>query len=202
MHWSVGCQTPERLTTETKSTRQKRQTPSSGFRPANSYTGQVLAFTEHIEKGSKREIERTGVVFMGRSAAYDTVNQRNLLAMISKTTKDFELTKVIESLLQNRRRKRANSSLSQGEFFKTRNCDMDRKRSENIRQMCKTESINDWVSKRKQEWNQHINRIRENRLSRKKLSPDELEKSLPYVGYEGSLLKVTSKNGKTASVSV
>ena len=43
---------------------------------------------------------------------------------------------------------------------------MDRERNENIRQMCKTESINDWVLKRKQEWNQHINRMGEDRLVR------------------------------------
>ena len=30
--------------------------------------------------------------------------------------------------------------------------------------MCGIENINDWVLKRKQEWNEHINRMDENRL--------------------------------------
>lgn len=43
---------------------------------------------------------------------------------------------------------------------------MDRERSGNIRQMSKMEFIIDWVLKRKEEWNQHINRMREDRLVR------------------------------------
>ena len=42
----------------------------------------------------------------------------------------------------------------------------DRVRSENIRRMCGIKHIKDWVLKRKQEWNEHINRMDENRLVR------------------------------------
>ena len=43
---------------------------------------------------------------------------------------------------------------------------MDRKMNKNMKQMCKTKSINDWVLKRKQEWNQRKNRMGEDRLVR------------------------------------
>ena len=39
--------------------------------------------------------------------------------------------------------------------------------SENIRRMCGLENINNWVIKKKQEWNKHINRMDENRLGRR-----------------------------------
>lgn len=41
---------------------------------------------------------------------------------------------------------------------------MDRERNKNIREICITESINDWILKRKPEWNQHINHIDRERL--------------------------------------
>lgn len=52
-----------------------------GFRPGRSCTGQVLALTEHIERGFE-ERNITGVVFVDLSAAYDTVNQRVLFSNI------------------------------------------------------------------------------------------------------------------------
>lgn len=85
-----------------RSVDQKLIPQQGGFRPGRSCTGQVLALTEHIERGFE-EKAITGVVFVDLSAAYDTVNQRILLAKIYDTTKDYDLTKVIESLLQNRR---------------------------------------------------------------------------------------------------
>lgn len=73
-----------------------------GFRPGRSCTGQVLALTEFIESGFEQKF-MTGVAFVDLSAAYDTVNHRKLLTKVYQTTKDFHLTKVIESILQNRR---------------------------------------------------------------------------------------------------
>ncbi|KAK9884597.1 hypothetical protein WA026_007437 [Henosepilachna vigintioctopunctata] len=39
-------------------------------------------------------------------------------------------------------------------------------RSENVRNMCKVDSINDWVLNRKQEWKDHINRMDDTRIVR------------------------------------
>jgi len=36
---------------------------------------------------------------------------------------------------------------------------LDQERSAKIRRECNTENINKWIYKRKQEWDQHINRI-------------------------------------------
>ena len=44
----------------------------------------------------------TGVVFVDLSVAYDTVNHRCLLHKILEFTKDICLTKLIESMLENR----------------------------------------------------------------------------------------------------
>ncbi|XP_030750469.1 uncharacterized protein LOC115878197 [Sitophilus oryzae] len=41
---------------------------------------------------------------------------------------------------------------------------LDRERSENIRQTCMVENINEWVLNRKREWNDHINRMDEGRI--------------------------------------
>ncbi|KAK9887098.1 hypothetical protein WA026_020042 [Henosepilachna vigintioctopunctata] len=43
---------------------------------------------------------------------------------------------------------------------------LNRERSENVRNMCKVDSINDWVLNRKQEWNDHINRMDDRRIVR------------------------------------
>jgi len=36
---------------------------------------------------------------------------------------------------------------------------MDRERSENIKQTCGIDKINDWVLERKKKWNEHIDRL-------------------------------------------
>lgn len=41
---------------------------------------------------------------------------------------------------------------------------LDRERSENIRQTCNIENINEWVLNRKMEWNEHINRMTNERV--------------------------------------
>ena len=40
----------------------------------------------------------------------------------------------------------------------------DRKISEEIRRMCKIDSINDWVLQRKRNWNEHISRMTDDRI--------------------------------------
>ena len=41
---------------------------------------------------------------------------------------------------------------------------MDRERSENIRQTCGIDKINAWVLERKKKWNEHIDRMTEERI--------------------------------------
>lgn len=43
---------------------------------------------------------------------------------------------------------------------------LDQERSETIRRNCQTENVADWVSNRKKEWNNHINRMDNNRIVR------------------------------------
>lgn len=74
----------------------------AGFRPGKTCTGQVLALTEHIEKGFEGKLI-TGVAFVDLTAAFDTVNHKKLLIKMYNLTKDYKLTQVISSLLQNRR---------------------------------------------------------------------------------------------------
>ena len=74
----------------------------AGFRSGKSGTSQVLKLTQHIEDGfENRKI--TGAVFIDLTAAYDTVNNRLLLGKIYSMTKDYNLTRLIKNLLQNRR---------------------------------------------------------------------------------------------------
>ena len=42
----------------------------------------------------------------------------------------------------------------------------DRERSENVRERCKVENINNWVLNRKVKWNDHINRMDNRRIVR------------------------------------
>lgn len=73
----------------------------AGFRPGKSCTNQVLALTEHIEKGYENKVI-TGLVLVDLTAAYDTVNRRKMLSKVYNTTGDYQLMKIIESLQQNR----------------------------------------------------------------------------------------------------
>ncbi|ERL96071.1 hypothetical protein D910_00932, partial [Dendroctonus ponderosae] len=74
----------------------------AGFRPEKSCTGQVLNLTEHIEEGFQNN-KITGAEFIDLTAAYDTINHKTLLIKVYKTTKDYRLTKAVQSILQNRR---------------------------------------------------------------------------------------------------
>ena len=74
----------------------------AGFRPGRSCTGQVLNLTQFIEDSYERN-QPTGVVFVDLTAAYDTVNLRLLLNKLYKMTHDIHLTKLVQSLLENRR---------------------------------------------------------------------------------------------------
>ncbi|KAI5732047.1 hypothetical protein M8J77_020382 [Diaphorina citri] len=74
----------------------------AGFRPGKSCCGQVVNLTQHIEDGFEHGMI-TGVAFIDLTAAYDTVNHKKLLNKIYSTTKDYHLTMVIKTFLQNRR---------------------------------------------------------------------------------------------------
>lgn len=62
----------------------------AGFRPGK------------YEDGFKTK-RLTGAVFIDLTAAYDTVNHNLLFGKVYKITKDYHLTKVIESLNRNSR---------------------------------------------------------------------------------------------------
>lgn len=62
----------------------------AGFRPGKSCTNQVLALTEHIEKGYENKVI-TGLVLVDLTAAYDTVNRRKMLSKVYNTTGDYQL---------------------------------------------------------------------------------------------------------------
>ena len=50
---------------------------------------------------------------------------------------------------------------------------MERIRSDNIRQTCGIDKINDWILERKQKWNKHIDRMTEERMA--KIRSDKLQ---------------------------
>lgn len=74
----------------------------AGFRPGKSCTGQVLNLTEFIEEGFEQKVI-TGVALVDLTAAYDTINHKILLAKTYNTMMDYNLMKIVESLLCNRR---------------------------------------------------------------------------------------------------
>lgn len=74
----------------------------AGFRAGKNCTGQVLQLTELIENGFQENLI-TGVVYIDLTAAYDTVNHKMLQRKLIHMTKDVQLAKVVQSLLQNRR---------------------------------------------------------------------------------------------------
>jgi len=74
----------------------------AGFRPGKSCTGQVLALTEHIERGFEDRLI-TGVALVDLTAAYDTIIHKHLLNKLYATIKDYNLMKVVQSMMQNRR---------------------------------------------------------------------------------------------------
>ena len=58
--------------------------------------------TQYIENGYENSLT-TGTVFVDPSAAYDTVNHRVLLTKLYGMTEDAEFTKLIGSMMRNRR---------------------------------------------------------------------------------------------------
>ena len=74
----------------------------AGFRPGRSCCDQLLNLTQFIEDGFERK-QVTGTVFVDLTAAYDTVNHRNLLLKIARVTRNTKIVKVVASLLTNRR---------------------------------------------------------------------------------------------------
>ena len=58
--------------------------------------------TEHIEDGYEKRLI-TGTVFVGLSAAYDTVNHRRLISKVLEMTGDDHLTDLIRTMLESRR---------------------------------------------------------------------------------------------------
>lgn len=51
---------------------------------------------------------------------------------------------------------------------------MDRERSANLRRLCNVENLNQLISREKQEWNDQINRMKEDRIVR--ISRDKFTK--------------------------
>ena len=74
----------------------------AGFRPRKSTTRQLLNLTQHIEYGYERGVV-TGTVFVGLSAAYDTISHKLLLNKIYRMTSDIKFTDLIGNILSNRR---------------------------------------------------------------------------------------------------
>ena len=58
--------------------------------------------TQHIEDGFEKGMV-VGAIFIDLSAAYDTINHQKLLHKLLKITKDSPLTKVTQTMLNNRR---------------------------------------------------------------------------------------------------
>ena len=73
----------------------------AGFRPGRSTQDQVLAITTYVENGYQRS-DKTGVVFLDLTAAYDTVWYKGLLVKLSKVLPCWAVS-VIELLLEQRR---------------------------------------------------------------------------------------------------
>ena len=73
----------------------------AGFRPVRSSQDQVLARTTYVENGYQQR-DKTGVVFLDLTAAYDTVWHKGLLVKLSKVLPCWAVS-VIELLLGQRR---------------------------------------------------------------------------------------------------
>ena len=73
----------------------------AGFRPGRSRQHQVLALTTYVEKDYQRR-DKTGVVFLDLTAAYDTVWHKGLLVKLSKVLPCWAVSG-IELLLGQRR---------------------------------------------------------------------------------------------------
>ena len=69
----------------------------AGFRPGRSTQDHVLALTTYVENGYQRR-DKTGVVFLDLTAAYDTLWHNGLLVKLSKVLPCWAVS-VIELLL-------------------------------------------------------------------------------------------------------
>ena len=74
----------------------------AGVRARKACTNQLLNHTQYIEDGYEKSLA-TGTVFVDLSAVYDTVNHIVLLTKLYGMTEDAEFTKLIESMIRNRR---------------------------------------------------------------------------------------------------
>ena len=74
----------------------------AGVRAGKSCTSQLLNLTQYIEDGYEKSLA-TCTVFVDLSTAYDTVNHRVLLTKLYGMTEDAEFTKLIGSMMRNRR---------------------------------------------------------------------------------------------------
>lgn len=72
------------------------------FRPQRNCTAQVIHLTQHIEDGFEKG-KITATAFIDLSSAYDTVQHRIMLHKIYELTKDYGFTRIIATLLHNRR---------------------------------------------------------------------------------------------------
>lgn len=73
----------------------------AGFRPQRSSTDQILALTTHIEAGFQRN-QKTSVVFIDLSAAYDTVWRQGLLYKLMREIPCKMTCSLIDSMLADR----------------------------------------------------------------------------------------------------
>ena len=74
----------------------------AGFRTGKSFTSQLLNLTQYIEYGYQRGMI-TVAAFVDLSAAYDTVNHRNLIQKLYNIIQDSPLCRVIQNMLSSRR---------------------------------------------------------------------------------------------------
>ena len=82
----------------------------SGFREGRSCASQVLNLIQYIEdRYETRKI--TGAIFIDLTAAYDTINHRELLLKVGQMIKNSKIVHIIESLLRNRRNGRQTTSV-------------------------------------------------------------------------------------------
>jgi hypothetical protein len=73
----------------------------AGFRQHHSCTEQVMALTTHIETGFQHQL-KTGAVFIGLTAAYDTVWREGLMIKFLEAVLYLKLFKLLNNMLSNR----------------------------------------------------------------------------------------------------
>jgi len=81
---------------------QKLIPQQAGFRGGKSSSSQAANLVQHIENGYEEGLI-TGAVFVDLSAAYDTVIHSRLIEKVYELTNDYQLTRIVEGLLKDRR---------------------------------------------------------------------------------------------------